>query len=206
MIPNGLLSEARFKGAKFCVQTEFAQRPKPRVTTTISINGEVVEKVENIWERLPQTEEDKQEIEKFLKRQHQQVLEKIKDRREKLVSPKRKMKEVVPSEETVVPKVEKELSKTEGVFEWVFIFKDERMSAHRISEAEEKNATDFARRIKDLSVFLPSVTRLGNFVEGILDSPGSHMLFLSFQANFLAVKLDPKIDLENLVKRIKSVT
>lgn len=204
MIPNGLVSEANFKDAKFCVQTEFAQRPKPRVTTTISLNGEVVKKVENIWERLPQTEEDKQEIEKFLKRQHQQVLEKIKDRREKLVSSKRKMKEVVPSEETEVPKVEEELSKTEGVFGYVFISEDKQMITQQISESEKKDIEDLVRRIKDLSFFLPSVTRLGNFVGGILDLPGCFLLFLPLQTHFLAVKLDSKVDFKNLVKRIKS--
>jgi len=204
MIPNGLVSEASFKDAKLCVQTEFAQRPKPRVTTTISLNGEVVEKVENIWERPPQTEEDKQEIEKFLKRQHQQVLEKIKNRKEKLVSSKRKMKEVVPSEETVVPKVEEELSKTEGVFGWVFILQDGQTLTHQISESENRDAKDLVRRIKDFSSFLPSVTRLGEFVGGILEAPGSCMVFLPLQTHFLAIELDPKVDLKNLVKRMKS--
>ena len=61
-MPGGLSSEAKLKDAKFCVQTEFAQRPRPRVTTTISRNGVVMKKVENAWEWLPQTEEEKDSI------------------------------------------------------------------------------------------------------------------------------------------------
>ncbi len=205
MIPNGLLSEANFKDTKFCVQTEFAQRPKPRVTTTISINGEVVEKVENIWERLPQTEEDKQEIEKFLKKQHQQVLEKIREKSEKLASPQREKEKVASAEEDVVLKVNQELSGTEGVFGWVFILPDGQMLTHQISEPEDKEIEDMAQRIKNLSFFLPSVTKLGNFVGGILEAPGSCILFSPLQAQFLAVKLDPKVNFKKLVKRIKSV-
>lgn len=202
IIPGGLSSEASFKDTKFCVQTEFAQRPKPRVTTTISINGEVVEKVENVWERLPQTEEDKQEIEKFLKRQHQQVLEKIKNRRGKLASPEREKEEVASAEEDVVLKVKEELSGADGVFGWVFILQGGQMLTHPISEPVDK---DLVQRIKDFSSFLPSVTRLGEFVGGILEAPGSCMVFLPLQTHFLAIELDPKVDLKNLVQRIQSV-
>jgi hypothetical protein len=202
IIPGGLSSEASFKDTKFWVQTEFAQRPKPRVTTTISINGEVVEKVENVWERLPQTEEDKQEIEKFLKRQHQQVLKKIKNRSEKLTSPERKMEEVVSYKEAVVPKVEEELSMIDGVLGWVLILQDGQMLTHQISEPVDK---DLVQRIKDFFSFLPSVIRLGEFVGGILETPGSCMVFLPLQTHFLAIELNPKVDLKNLVQRIKSV-
>ncbi len=202
-IPGGLSSEASFKDTKFCVQTEFAQRPKPRVTTTISINGEVVKKVENIWERLPQTEEDKQEIEKFLKRQHQQVLEKIKDRREKLAASERE--DISASEEDMVLKVTEELSKTEGVFGWVFILKDGQVITHQFSLPEDEDIEDLVRGIKDVSFFLPSVTWLGNFVGGILHSGGSCMVFLPLKTRFLGVKLNPKVNIKNLVKRIKSV-
>jgi hypothetical protein len=201
-MPGGLSSEARFKDAKFCVQTEFAQRPKPRVTTTISLNGEVVEKVENIWERPPQTEEDKQEIERFLKRQHQQVLEKIKNRTEKPASSGSKKEENASSEENLVLKVNQLLSKTEGVFGWVFILQDGQTLTRQISEPEWK---DLVWRVKALSFFLPSVTRLENFVGGTLETPESCMIFLPLQIHFLAVKLDPKVDFKNLVKRIKSV-
>lgn len=202
MIPNGLSSEARFKDEKFCVQTEFAQRPRPRVTTTISLNGEVVEKVENIWERLPQTEEDKQEVEKFLKRQHQQVLEKIKSRTEKPISQGREKEGVAPSEKDLVLKVDQLLSKTEGVFGWVFILQDGQTLTRQISEPEWK---DLARQIKNFSLFLPSVTRLKNFVGAILETPESCMVLLPLQMYFLAVKLDPKVDFKNLVKMMKSV-
>jgi len=205
MLPGGLSSEASFKKSKFCVQTEFAQRPKPRVTTTVSLNGEVVEKVENIWERLPQTEEDKQEIEKFLKRQHQQVLNKIRDKSENSASPEQENEKSASTEEDTVVRVNQELSRADGVYNWVFILKDGQMLTHQISEPVDKEIEGLAWRIKDLSFFLPSVNRWGDFVGGILEAPGSCMVFLPLQEHFLAVKLDPKVDFKKLVKRIKSV-
>jgi ABC-type phosphate/phosphonate transport system substrate-binding protein len=86
--PAGISSEANFREMKFCVQTEFAPRPKPRITTSVSLNGEMVQKVEKFWEKLPQSEEDKDEIERFLRKQHQEVIKNIKEKEEKFVSSK----------------------------------------------------------------------------------------------------------------------
>ena len=115
------------------------------------------------------------------------------------------MEEVVSSEEAVVPKVEEELSKIDGVLGWVLILQDGQKLTHQISESENRDAKDLVQRIKDLSFFLSSVTRLGNFVGGILSSSGGSLLLLPLQTHFLAVKLDQKVDFKNLVKRIKSV-
>ncbi len=83
--PAGLSNEASSGEKRFCVQTEFAPRPKPRITTSVSLNGEVVQKVENLWEKLPQSEDDKDEIERFLRKQHREVIRDIKEKGEKFV-------------------------------------------------------------------------------------------------------------------------
>ena len=80
LIPAGLSSEASLEDTRLVVQTEFALRPRPRVTTTIFFEGQVVKKVEKIWKGSPQTEEEKGEIEKFLKSQHYLVMKKIKEK------------------------------------------------------------------------------------------------------------------------------
>lgn len=205
IIPGGLASETSFKDTKYCVLTEFAQRPKPRVTTTISINGEVVEKVENIWERLPQTEEDRKEIEGFLKRQHQQVLQQIKNKHKESVSSEPQKRETAGSRETLMPRVEEELSKTDGVFGWVFVSEDERISVDSASQLEEKDSGDIVHAVKRFSCFLSSITRLGDFVGGVLEVPGSCMVFLPLQTRFLAIQLDPKVDVKKLIKKVKSI-
>lgn len=206
IIPAGLSSEANFGAEKFFVQTEFAQRPQPRVTTTISINGAVVEKVENIWERLPQTEEEREEIERYLKKQHQQVLQKIKDKKEKLVSFDPEKGETIFSEDEMILKVREVLSKTEGVSGWVFIPDYEQMISFQISEPEDREAEDLVRRIRDITSFLPLVDTLGKLVGGILNLPERSMIFLPLMKHILAVQLDPRVDSKDLVKRIKSIS
>lgn len=87
--PAGISGEANSGEKKFLVQTEFASRPKPRVTTSVSLNGEVVKKIEKPWEKLPQSEEDKHEIERFLRKQHREVIRDINEKGEGFVLSKK---------------------------------------------------------------------------------------------------------------------
>jgi len=205
LIPAGLISETHSEDLRFFVQTEFAQRPQPRVTTTISINGAVVEKIENLWDKLPQTEEDKEEIEKFLKRQHQQVLKKIKDKKESFAGYESEKGKTILPEDKVILQIRDELSKTEGVLGWVFLLDDEPMISRAVSEREQKQMEDLVRSIKDLSILLTKVTELGKFGGGILETPKNRVVFLTLKRQILAIKLDPKVDFKRLVTRIMAI-
>jgi len=205
LIPAGLISEAQAGDSKFFIQTEFAQRPQPRVTTTISINGAVVEKIENAWDGLPHTEEDKEEIEKFLRKQHKQVLKKIKDEKEKLAGfVPEKGKTILP-EDDVILKIREEFSKTEGVLGWVFILDDESMKTHLISEREQRQIEDLVRSIRDLSNLLAPIMEMGKLGCGILDTRKNRAVFLPLERYFLAIQLDLKVDFKKLVARIKAI-
>lgn len=206
IIPAGLLSETRFGDTKFFVQTEFAQRPQPRVTTTISIDGAVVEKVENIWDKLPQTEEDRAEIETYLRKQHQQVLKTIKEKKGKLISfEPGKVEDNVYEDDTIL-KIREVLSHTQGVRGWVFLTEGARMTMHLISEPDDKQAENFTEQIQILSLFLTSITPWGNFKGGVFTSPDNRMIFVPLKKHLVGVSLDPQADCGKLVKRIKSLT
>lgn len=205
MLPGGLASEASFEDTDYCVQTEFAQRPKPRITTTISINGEVVNKVENICDRLPQTNEDRNEIEKLLKRQHQDALENIKGNGGKLCSAGPQSKRIETSPVGLRPEVEEELSKTDGVFGWVTVPEGEGLADDKVSRRQDSGSQGIVLALKRFSHLLSSVTKLGDLVGGILEVPKSRMVFLPLGNQFLAIKLDPEVDFKKLIKKIKSI-
>jgi hypothetical protein len=205
ILPAGLLSETRFGDTKFFVQTEFATRPQPRVTTTISLDGAVVEKVENIWEKLPQTEEEKEAIETCLREQHQRVLKTIKEKKGNLISFAPGQVEENPYEDETIIKLRQELSKTKGVKGWVFLLSGSRMTMYLLSEPEDRKGEDLMWQINELSLFLPKVIEMGNFRGGILTSSQKRLLFVPFHRHMVGLKLDPSVDCEKLVKRIKSL-
>lgn len=202
MIPSGLASEATVKETKFCVQTEFAHRPKPRVTTTISLNGEVVEKVETNWGRSPLTEDDKQHIEDFLKKQHQKVMDQIKQKNDQRRTEPGDNDRRHPDTEDVVLRVDRKLSEAEGVRGWSFLLGDGQLLSHRISDGKNEGQS---RQIKDFSSWLPSVTHLGSFTGGVLELTDGLSVFVPVRDHFLGIRLDSKADPKSLVSQIRAL-
>lgn len=207
--PAGISSEASSGEKRFCVQTEFATRPKPRITTSVSLNGEVVQKVENIWEKLPQSEEDKDEIERFLRKQHQEVIKDIKEKGEKVVSSKDEAKEIATCEEKqgepVILKAKEEISGIEGVTAWVIFSNDDQIIDQDVFDVKDQTMVDLARGGKDLVSFLSSVLRVGNLVGGLLENEQMRIVFIPIKNNFLVVKVNTEVDIKDLVQKIKLV-
>ena len=196
-MPGGLSSEAKLKDAKFCVQTEFAQRPRPRVTTTISRNGVVMKKVENAWEGLPQTEEEKDRIEKFLRRQHQDVIAKITRGMDEPAAPPGEPDQIAPPDRTLIGRIDRELSGIDGVLGWVHVSGEDRATSHHLPPSETERMSDLVGPLRDMSSLLASVSGLGSLVGGILESPQNSELCVPFGTHFL-------VNLNDLAKRIRS--
>jgi hypothetical protein len=202
IIPNGLASEAMVQEDKFCVQTEFAHRPQPRVTTTISLNGEVVEKVETKWQKSPLTEEDKRDIERFLQKQHHKVMEKIRAKGDRPESGEMDQEADQPVTEDAVLKVDRELSRTDGVSGWAFMLKDGRTLSHRISDPQDRERFG---QIRDFASLLSAVTQVGNFTGGVLELPVSLSVVLPVGEHFLGVRLHPQVDPKTVVDKVREL-
>lgn len=65
------------------VQTEYAYRPYPRVTTTILDKGRVLHKVEKKLEKAIETIEEQSRMEEVIKQQHTDILEIIRENQKK---------------------------------------------------------------------------------------------------------------------------
>jgi|GEM_PF-1297965 len=205
IMPGGLSSEAKLKDAKFCVQTEFAQRPKPRVTTTISRDGVVLKKVENAWEGLPQTEEEKDQIERFLKRQHQDVIAKITRGMDEPDAPPGQVDKITAPDKNLIGRIDQELSATDGVLGWVHVSGEDRTTSHHLPPSEANRMSDLLDPLRDVSSLMTSFSGLGSLVGGILESRENSELCLPLGRHFLVVKADFRVNLKDLAQRIRSV-
>ena len=78
-IPNGRTSLVKRGQTALQVQTEYACRPYPRLTTTVLNSGQVVHKIEKKLERPVGSHEEQTEIERLIKRQHQEIVSIIKE-------------------------------------------------------------------------------------------------------------------------------
>ncbi len=206
--PSGMSGEASWGEERFCVQTEFAPRPKPRITTSISLNGEVVEKVENVWDKLPQSEEDKDEIERFLRKQHRQVIEDIREKGSvsSIGGAGKNSAREEKQNEGLISKVKEVISISEGITGCVLLSNDDRIIGQDTLNSTDQTIIDLTRSTNDLASSLSSVSKVGNLVGGVLKSEQMRMVFIPIENNFLAFRVNPDVNVKGLVQRIKSAS
>lgn len=72
-IPAGRTSLVKKGDAKLHLQTEYAARPYPRITTTVLNSGRVLHKVEKKLDKPVETIEEQQRIENAIKQLHRDV-------------------------------------------------------------------------------------------------------------------------------------
>jgi hypothetical protein len=73
-IPAGRTSLVKKGDLALQVQTEYAARPNPRITTTILKQGQVLHKIERVLDRAIESFEEQRSIELGMKRQHIEVV------------------------------------------------------------------------------------------------------------------------------------
>ena len=94
-IPTGRTSLVKKGDLAIQVQTEYAYRPYPRITTTILSEGQVLQKVEKKLEQPISSPDEQTRVEGFIKNQHGVVLNTIQEDSEAIQPP--------PPDEPVVP-------------------------------------------------------------------------------------------------------
>lgn len=78
-IPTGRTSLVKRGELKLQLQTEYASRPAPRITTTISRDGRVLHKIERELLKTIESIEEQQHIERVIRRQHDDISEIIRN-------------------------------------------------------------------------------------------------------------------------------
>ncbi len=78
-IPAGRTSLVKKEDCNLQVQTEYAIRPYPRLTTTISNNGQVLHKIEKKLEKAIDSFEKQSLMEDVIRKQHLEVVKIVKD-------------------------------------------------------------------------------------------------------------------------------
>jgi len=78
-IPAGRTSKVERRQVSLHVQTEYAGRPMPRITTTILNGGRVVHKIERNLDKPIESPEEQARVEWSIKRQHAEIIEIIRD-------------------------------------------------------------------------------------------------------------------------------
>jgi hypothetical protein len=74
LIPTGRTSLVKRGKLALQVQTEYAHRPYPRITTTVQKSGQVIQKIERNLDRPISSIEEKELLEDRIRKQHAEIL------------------------------------------------------------------------------------------------------------------------------------
>lgn len=84
-LPAGRLSKVEENGIVIQIQTEFSRQPKPRVTTSVCLDGVTLHKVQKTWEAPLETGQQQTALEKFINRQHYEVVSTIESQKRQFI-------------------------------------------------------------------------------------------------------------------------
>ena len=113
-IPAGRTSLIKKGKQDLQIQTEYAYRPRPRITTSIAVSGRVIQKIERELAKPIDSEEQQMRVQRTIVQQHAEILSLIKKRtldKEaslKPISEAPASQEQPPVEEPASPEVEYE--------------------------------------------------------------------------------------------------
>ncbi|MDX9858391.1 MAG: hypothetical protein RBT76_11410 [candidate division Zixibacteria bacterium] len=199
-IPVGRTSLVKRGDVDVQVQTEYATRPSPRVTTTLSFQGRVLHKVERALDRAVGTFEEQRAIEQEMRQQHDEILGII--QKDSYVAAMKLAPRTPESERRMtaydrllaIPDVER-------------VFRVDNDGALMESQPAEDFQKTFALIFKNLADLMNLFARMpgpgGLREQGVYEIERSRLYFASIGTECFFIVVDPSdlsIDYERLIK------
>lgn len=192
--PAGISSYLNWKEKQLYLQTEFALRPQPRITTTVSCQGEVIYKTEELWKGGLKRQEDKEEIEELIGLQHRKTRELVKNKAEEILV------SLMPKP---LPKFWEGLSKMEGV-QNVFAFDQQGKLLYQEKEDElSKKIRQGIISVIQLSNFLTQVSRLEKLNRTHIKTLDFKVILFQRRDNYFAVQPKKDRSLEEVISKVE---
>ncbi len=76
-LPSGRTSSVKALNKVFILQTEFVAKPKPRIITSVALDGQIIHKVERTYDNLIASDDDLRLAEAAVATQHQNLARKM---------------------------------------------------------------------------------------------------------------------------------
>ncbi len=197
LIPAGRTSRIVRGSTELQIQTEYAYRPRPRLTTSIISKGQIIQKIQQELSAPITTMDEKNKIEDLLRKQHAEVLTIIGNKKLKTDITIRDKPTLAPTSLSLVDR----LAAIEGI-EKVF-----RINNNGVFESP--NVTTefkmmFAAVFKSLNEILEIFSQLpgGKREEGVcaLEPNRLYLASSGYECYFILVNLvDESIDIEKLI-------
>jgi len=201
-IPSGRTSLVNRNGTALQIQTEYANRPYPRVTTTILDEGKVLHKVEKKLEKCVESPEEQAEMEEIIKRQHSQVMLIIKDQKPKKVAKTQTQRIRVLTE----PTFRKEIKAITGIEKVFFLDKGGAFDNEDDASNFKKYFPSLFKGLTDLiEMFMRLPGAELNREKGVVEIKKDRLYFISSGFAFAFAVTVKKAEQTNFEKKFKDI-
>jgi len=197
LIPAGRTSRIVRGSTELQIQTEYAYRPNPRLTTSVISKGQIIQKIQQDLPAPIGTMEEKNKVEDLLRKQHLEVLN--------IISNKKKSADLAirdkPTLETTSLSLIDRLAGIEGVEKVFGINNAGEFESPNVSEEFKKM---FSAVFKSISEILEIFSKLpgGKREEGVcaLEPNRLYLVSSGYECYFILTNpIDNEIDIEKLI-------
>jgi len=200
-IAQGKLSSYQKADKLFQIQTEFAQRPRPRVTSSVVLDGRTIHKTDKEWQGDLSSEDGRAELDAFIAAQHKLTLQIIESRAaEFLDAPPATAAGGGYDAPTILETIEEVLQTVPYVI-GLYEFDDAGAITHRRNYRDVVANWDREFAALGALVFgLPNIIRVGDFRYGLVRFGAENLITARIGNRAFGILTDPSATVEHLRK------
>ncbi|MBD3170266.1 MAG: hypothetical protein GF307_12340 [candidate division Zixibacteria bacterium] len=200
-VPGGQLSYIKHPAGTVHIQTEFSTYPTLRVITTVILNGAVLFKEAEDWNRELSSDEDRRSADEFLRVQHAKVYEKTL----KVVKSQNLGKEDAYSKAVEEQKASDDLideTRSMSGFKGLTIFDQDGAILYTADEERDSIIAKSAPALAAMAGILSERFNAGQFDKAVFKSAGNGICWVSFEDKILSAE-NPKP--ESAIKQMEEI-
>jgi hypothetical protein len=197
LTPSGRLSKVEKGDKVFQIQTEFFHRPRPKIASTVILNGKTINKIESRWEEELITDEDLKKIEKAIRKQHQKVILIIEDQETR--------EDSVPTAGSLMKKPWEILAEVVGIENLVVANAKGKVLFSDVNSTEREAFLKILSPVNKLTRFLSQTTRLGDFLGGQIKMEKEKMVWIFQNEKLCIAFLNQYMDFDSFSEKVKKL-
>jgi hypothetical protein len=186
-IPAGRLSAVDHGDQKIAIQTEFSKYPEPRITTSVSIGGRTIHKIQKLWGKTIDSLDEMRQVEELINKQHDEVTALVHEHAPTLIRHSER-NEAIDSVSTVLTQIEK-IPAVEAAFA---ILADGKVQAKGKITKEAELLASMIRSLTEVLFDVARVSNLGECEDCVLNLGARDVLLLPYKGGYLVALTDVK--------------
>jgi hypothetical protein len=186
-IPAGRLSAVDHGNQKIAIQTEFSKYPEPRITTSVSIGGRTIHKIQKLWGKAIDSLDEMRQVEELINRQHDEVTALVHEHAGTLIRHSEKSRDASDGHSAI-----EQAEKIPAVESAFIILPDGKVEGKRKVSREAEMLATMIHSLTDVIFDMARVGNLGDCEDCVINLGSHDVLLLPFKGGYLVALTNTK--------------